>query len=222
MVSEVHGTTRDWLEGDGRHGGHPRAPVRHRGPAQHRATRWRRKACAEPSRCLRAADLVVYLVDGTRGLMGGRRRVVAWHGGPPCPSSGPGTRSTCRPGCRLPRDSFPSAPRPARGSTRSKPRLPPRFSADRRGNPAEPLIDSERQRDLLDRRARGAAALPGRRAPGDVAGPPCRRPRRGARCARRDHRRGDERGDPRADVLPVLRGEIAWRMRGLTVISTPS
>ena len=149
IVSEVHGTTRDWLEGAlNLHG----IPVRLIDTAGLRATRdpLEGEGMRRTRELLRGADAVVWLVDGTgengapeddilRERDGHAPLVRAWN-------------KTDLPRARpAPRGFLPLSAATGEGLPALEAALAEVLLGGRAPDSGEPLVDSERQRDLLTR-----------------------------------------------------------------------
>ena len=154
IVSDTHGTTRDWLEATVSLGGIPVRLIDTAGlrpstdPLESEGIRRTREVMA-------SADIVVYLVDGARGESGADGSALAGLG-----SAVPVIKAwnkTDLAGCRPAPEGF-VAISAAMGSGREE--LERRICEAALGGPpkdsTEPLVDSDRQRDLL---VRAVAAL---------------------------------------------------------------
>ena len=167
IVSEVHGTTRDWLEGSVDIEG---IPVRLFDTAGIRETASpiEQEGIRRTEMILGSADLVLYLVDGAVGVCAADERFIA--GAPAAPArllrvwnKVDLPRALPCPGGFLPVSAANGEGVGALERAISLAVLPGTAAAE-----GEPLIDSERQRDLL---ARALAAL-GRFRDGRAAGLP--------------------------------------------------
>jgi tRNA modification GTPase len=146
IVSEIHGTTRDWLEASVNLGG---VPVRLYDTAGIRDSLdpLEVEGMRRTEEVIRAADVVVYLVDGTRGVSPEDERTLAG-------LSGPAIRVWNKadlPGL-LPRPEgfLPVSAATADGIDSLEAGI---VGAVLGGDPrdsSEPLVSSDRQRDLLD------------------------------------------------------------------------
>jgi tRNA modification GTPase len=157
IVSDTHGTTRDWLEGTASIQGIPVRLIDTAGlragadPIEREGVRRTREVIA-------AADAVVYLVDGTRGL-GADDRAFLEGWGSPAPLLRVWNK-TDLPGILPAPEGFLAVS--ALTGTGSDDLLRALAAAALGGAPAdgaEPLIDSERQRDLLARALAGLQRL---------------------------------------------------------------
>ena len=148
MVSEVHGTTRDWLEGMvGLQG----IPVRLFDTAGLRSTSdpLEAEGIRRTEQVLAGADLIVYIVDCARGLQPadadfmGRwtavALVLAWN------------KIDLSSRLPAPKDFIPISAATGEGLERLESAVAAALLGGLPGESGEPLIDSVRQRDLIDR-----------------------------------------------------------------------
>ena len=147
IVSEVHGTTRDWLEGSVSLEG---IPVRLFDTAGLRDTTdpLEAEGMRRTEQVLSGADVVIYLVDSTRGMDGMDDALLARHTGVPVIRV---WNKVDLPGQPVPRGFFPLSATTGEGLERLEAEV---AAAALGGTPAdsgEPLIDSVRQRDLIIR-----------------------------------------------------------------------
>jgi tRNA modification GTPase len=147
MVSEVHGTTRDWLEGAVSMEG---IPVRLFDTAGLRASTdpLELEGMRRTEQVLHGADAVLYLVDGTRGEGTGDAKFrESWEG----PASLlPLWNKTDLPGSRPAPDGFTAVSAVTGQGMEEVTRLVvDAVMGGAAAETGEPLIDSERQRDLL-------------------------------------------------------------------------
>ncbi len=208
IVSEVHGTTRDWLEAGIDRRGFPCACSTPRVPGS-RATRSSARDSAARARCCEAPTWSCGSL--TRGWVSPTPTGPAWRrprrAGPG--SSARGTRSIS-PGALPCPDGFVAVSAlTGEGLERLEAAMAAALLAGTADAGDGPLLDSERQRELLERALGALARFRDDLGPGPAARRPRGRPARGAGRPRRHHRRGDERGRARAPVLELLRGEVA-------------
>ena len=167
IVSEVHGTTRDWLEATASIKGIPVRLIDTAG-LRESADPLESEGIRRTRELISSADAVVYLVDGTRGLQDDDRRFLESWGGP-----GELVRAWNK-------SDLPSAAAAPPGflpvsavTGRGLPEVEQAVAAAALGGApldgSQPLVDSERQRDLLVRaldalgrlgRAAGSGATP--------------------------------------------------------------
>ena len=149
IVSETHGTTRDWLEGMVSLEG---IPVRLLDTAGLRPSSdpLEIEGMRRTRQVIESADAVVYLVDGTVGESSADREFIAtWAG--PAPLV-PAWNKTDLPGLRPAPDAFiPVSAATGQGVERLAAEIVGAVLGGRTEETGEPLIDSERQRDLIDR-----------------------------------------------------------------------
>jgi tRNA modification GTPase len=157
IVSEIHGTTRDWLESTASIEG---IPVRLFDTAGLRATDdpVEVESIRRTREVIRAVDAVVYLVDGTRGMDAADRALIqAWEG--PAPLL-PVWNKSDLPGCRpAPEGFLPLSVRNESGIEELQRAIAQAALGGAPSDGAEPLVDSERQRDLLARALSGLKRL---------------------------------------------------------------
>jgi tRNA modification GTPase len=153
LVSEIHGTTRDWLESSASVEG---IPVRLFDTAGLRASTdpLEIQGMRKTREVIASADVVVYVVDGTRGMRQGDREFIeGWEGSPLLRA----WNKVDLPGC-LPAPAGFLAVSALNGAGLDQ--FHRAIAAAALGGApvdgSEPLIDSERQRDLL---ARALASL---------------------------------------------------------------
>ena len=147
IVSEVHGTTRDWLEGSVSLEG---IPVRLFDTAGLRDTTdpLEAEGIRRTEQVLSGADVVIYLVDSTRGMDGMDDALLARHTGVPVIRV---WNKVDLPGRPVPPGFFSLSATTGEGLERLEAEV---AAAALGGTPAdsgEPLIDSVRQRDLIIR-----------------------------------------------------------------------
>jgi len=167
IVSEVHGTTRDWLEGTASIEG---IPVRLVDTAGLRESRdpLESEGIRRTRELISSADAVLYLVDGTRGIQGDDRRFLdGWEG--PGELVRAWNKSDLSAAAAAPAGFLPVSAVSGQGL----PDLERAVAAAALGGAPEdssqPLVDSERQRDLLSRALDALGRL--RRAARDGATP---------------------------------------------------
>ncbi len=154
IVSEIHGTTRDWLEGAASIDG---IPVRIFDTAGLRPSEdpLEKEGMRRTRQVMEGADAVVYLVDGTRGATAEDRAVIDdWQGPAPLVRA---WNKTDLPGCFPVPDGFLAVSAVTGAGIGG---IEAAIAAAALGgapvDAGQPLIDSERQRDLLNR---GLAAI---------------------------------------------------------------
>ena len=149
IVSETHGTTRDWLEGTVSLEG---IPVRLLDTAGLRPSSdpLEIEGMRRTRQVIGSADAVVYLVDGTLGENGADGEFIGtWVG--PAPLV-PAWNKTDLPGLLPAPDGFiPVSAATGQGVERLVAEIVGAVLGGRTEETGEPLIDSERQRDLIDR-----------------------------------------------------------------------
>jgi tRNA modification GTPase len=153
IVSDVHGTTRDWLEGSLSVEG---IPVRLLDTAGLRATSdpLEGEGMRRTQDLLRGADAVIYVVDGTAGPGRGDGAAI---GGAVGPGLGPGAilkawNKIDLPGAgAAPAGFLPVSAATGEGLGGLQAALAEALLGGGAPEAGEPLIDSERQRDLLSR-----------------------------------------------------------------------
>jgi tRNA modification GTPase len=153
IVSEVHGTTRDWIEGAASIEG---IPVRLFDTAGLRATEdaLEREGMRRTERVIASADLVLYLVDATRGVTASDE---AWLSdrADPVPLVRVWSKADL-PGGAAPTGFLPVSATSGAGLPALERAIADAVFVGEPARDGEPLIDSERQRDLI---ARALAAL---------------------------------------------------------------
>lgn len=147
IVSEVHGTTRDWLEGVASIEG---IPVRLYDTAGLRDSSdpLEIEGMRRTRQVIDGADAVVYLVDGTRGMKAADQELIAgWNGPAPLLLA---WNKTDLPGSLPVPDSFiPMSAATGEGIERIERAIVQAALGDLPSDTAEPLVDSERQRDSI-------------------------------------------------------------------------
>jgi tRNA modification GTPase len=148
IVSEVHGTTRDWLEGMASIEG---IPVRLYDTAGLRQTKdaLEMEGMRRTERVIDAADLVLYMVEGTRGMSADDQAwLEAWTG----PASVVRVWSKADLPCRPAPPGFHLVSAvTGQGMSQLEAVMAGSIFGGETAHDGEPLIDSERQRDLLTR-----------------------------------------------------------------------
>ncbi len=165
IVSEVHGTTRDWLEGAVSLEG---IPVRLFDTAGLRDTRdpLEAEGMRRTEQVLSGADLVVYLVDSTRGMDAADEEFLAGRAGVPLIRV---WNKVDLPGLPAPHGFIPLSAVTGAGLERLETAVAESALGGAPAGTGEPMIDSVRQRDLITRalaalgrlreaRARGVSA----------------------------------------------------------------
>jgi tRNA modification GTPase len=157
IVSEIHGTTRDWLESTASIEG---IPVRLFDTAGLRATEdpVETESIRRTREVIRAVDAVVYLVDGTRGTDAADRQLIqAWGG--PAPLLRVWNKADL-PGCLPAPEGFLTlSVVSGSGFEELQRAIAEAALGGAPSDGAEPLVDSERQRDLLARALSGLQRL---------------------------------------------------------------
>ncbi len=147
IVSEIHGTTRDWLEGTASIEG---IPVRLIDTAGLRASAdlLEEEAMRRTRQVMDSADAVVYVVDGSKGLGAYDRTVIdGWHG--PAPLLRAWNKTDLPAALPAPAGFVPVSAATGSGVERIEHAVAEAALGGAPRDAAEPLIDSERQRDLL-------------------------------------------------------------------------
>ncbi|WP_018527558.1 tRNA uridine-5-carboxymethylaminomethyl(34) synthesis GTPase MnmE [Alkalispirochaeta alkalica] len=153
IVSDIPGTTRDYIESSLDLGG---IPLRIFDTAGLRETReiLEGEGIRRTGQLLESADLVLYLVDGTRGVTGEeteRLARAATGEGPPCvPVWNKADDGACLP---APEGFFPVSARTLQGIEALLEEVRRQVTPEGRYREGSPVIDSLRQRDLLERAA---------------------------------------------------------------------
>ena len=210
IVSEVHGTTRDWLEGTVSLEG---IPVRLFDTAGLRRTSdpLEAEGMRRTGQVLQSADCVIYLVDSTRGMDDEDRAFLSRHSGVPLIRA---WNKVDLPESRgAPEGFMPLSATTGLGLEKLEAQVAATALGGSAAESGEPLIDSVRQRDLIGRALAALGRLREARARGVHGRPPCGGPGRCAGRAGGDHRRGHDGRGPGADVRGFLRGEIIMRDR---------
>ncbi|HUI72694.1 MAG TPA: tRNA uridine-5-carboxymethylaminomethyl(34) synthesis GTPase MnmE [Spirochaetia bacterium] len=147
IVSDVHGTTRDWLEGSLSLEG---IPVRLFDTAGLRDTRdpLEAEGVRRTERVLEAADIVIYLVDSTRGLEAADKELLARRTGAPTILA---WNKIDVPGKPAPESFVPLSAVTGVGLDKLEHAVAETALGGPPAGSAEPLIDSVRQRDLISR-----------------------------------------------------------------------
>jgi tRNA modification GTPase len=149
MVSDVHGTTRDWLEGTAAIEG---IPVRVFDTAGLRASvdPLEAEGMRRTRQVMESADAVIYLVDATRGLSAFDRGVIdGWTG--PAPLLRGWNKTDLPAAPPAPEGFIPLSAVTGAGVDRVQQSIVDAALGGAPRDDGEPLIDSERQRDLLER-----------------------------------------------------------------------
>jgi tRNA modification GTPase len=166
IVSDVHGTTRDWLEGTASLDG---VPVRLLDTAGLRdsADPLESEGIRRTREVIGAADIVMFLVDGTRGMGEQDRRQLAGLDGTLLLRAWNKTDlSTCQP---APRGFFPISAVTGDGVDELQRAIAEKALGGPPVDRSEPLVDSQRQRDLLLRALAGLERLSAAHARGVTA-----------------------------------------------------
>jgi tRNA modification GTPase len=147
IVSEVHGTTRDWLEGAVSLEG---IPVRLFDTAGLRDSRdpLEAEGMRRTEQVLSSSDLIVYVVDSTRGLDAGDDAFLARR------TAVPAVRVWNKidlPGLPVPKGFIPLSATTGAGLQKLEAEIAAAALGEVPAKAGEPLIDSVRQRDLLTR-----------------------------------------------------------------------
>ncbi|HEY9593922.1 MAG TPA: tRNA uridine-5-carboxymethylaminomethyl(34) synthesis GTPase MnmE, partial [Spirochaetia bacterium] len=149
IVSDVHGTTRDWLEATVSIDG---VPIRLFDTAGIRTSSdpLEAEGMRRTEDVVAGADLVIYLVDGTRGLSDEDRRVMdAWRSRSELiPAWNKTDLSDCLP---APDGFFPVSAATGEGLPGLRSRIGAAVLGSSPSDSSEPLICSDRQRGLLER-----------------------------------------------------------------------
>jgi tRNA modification GTPase len=153
IVSEIHGTTRDWLEGMVSLEG---IPVRLFDTAGLRRSTdsLEIEGMRRTEEVIRGADAVLYLVDGTRGESAADKELAAgWTGSAPLLLA---WNKTDLPGCApAPEGSIAVSAVTGEGLERLEREIVGAVLGGPAAESGEPLIDSVRQRDLIQRALAG-------------------------------------------------------------------
>lgn len=157
IVSEIHGTTRDWLESTASIEG---IPVRLFDTAGLRATAdpLEAESVRRTHEVIDAADAVVYLVDGTRGMDAGDREFLERREGP-APLLRVWNKADLRGLLPAPKEFLTVSAVTGTGIDELQRALAVAALGGAPADGAEPLVDSERQRDLLARALAGLKRL---------------------------------------------------------------
>jgi len=148
IVSEVHGTTRDWLEGMASIEG---IPVRLYDTAGLRQTRdaLELEGMRRTEKVIDSADLILYMVEGTSGLSAADQAwLSAWTGPASIVRVWSKTDLPCQP---TPPGFYAVSAVTGRGMDELEAVMAQSVFGGETARDGEPLIDSERQRDLLTR-----------------------------------------------------------------------
>ena len=157
IVSETHGTTRDWLEGTATIEG---IPVRLFDTAGLRATMdpLEREGMRRTRAVIDAAEAVVYLVDGTRGVDEADRALIGgWAGAAPLIRAW--NKSDLPAALPAPEGFLTVSAATGKGMDALERAIAAAALGGEPVDGGEPLVDSERQRDLLSRALDGLGRL---------------------------------------------------------------
>jgi tRNA modification GTPase len=147
IVSEMHGTTRDWLEGAVSLEG---VPVRLIDTAGLRDTSdpLEAEGMRRTEQVLSGADIVIYLVDSTRGMDAKDKAILEGRGGAPVIRV---WNKVDLPGSPVPDGFIPVSATTGAGLQQLEAAVAAQALGGTPAGAGEPLIDSVRQRDLITR-----------------------------------------------------------------------